>query len=357
MFLLMSALAVGMVSCGGGDDDDGGGKSNRRAKIAGKWIIQCIKVTKLSPKGSSKDEDLELKRTYSFQKWDNGTQLTLYDDGTYTDSSNSGRHKWDVTSDGDLEMDDHEFEYYEEDPKNSIVETEDEYYHYYWCWYKSESFEIEDDPGSGGGEEHCLVCELPVNPDPVMPIYKDVTPPNIEGCYLMKKVVAVYCSDGYFKKGEDLNEADYIRFSNQNMKKNTIDYQNNSFDSTTDKLYSTETGPGAYIQGSDNSFTVWFNTWGKIEGTNVKVQTFTILSGTRTKDGIRNLYYMTMFTDKQNDYNNEYMPIGTYRIFKDGDGYSPETEWRTRAMAERAMEATNIYPWHRYAAKKGGVKK
>ena len=190
-----------------------------------------------------------------------------------------------------------------------------------------------------------------------MPTPEGNTPPNIEGCYLMKRYITVYCSDGYYKRGEDLAEEDYIRFSNQNTKKNTIDYQNNAFDSTYDELYSTEEGTGAYIQGSDNGFTVWFKSWGVVSGTNVRLQTFTVISGTRTKDGIRNLHYMTMCVDKQNDYNDRYMAIGTYRIFKDGDGFSPETEWRTRAMAERAMEATNIYPWHRYAAKKGGVKK
>ena len=55
-----------------------------------------------------------------------------------------------------------------------------------------------------------------------------------------------------------------------------------------------------------------------------------IVSGTVTADGIRDFFCGMLMLEK-NDPNNKLMNIGTYRIFKDGDGLASPSSWSARS--------------------------
>lgn len=345
--LVFSIIAMAMISCGGSssneEDSYTPSLTGIRERIVGKWTIQCVKKTKKTSNDPEKDE---LVRTYCFKKWQNGTTLNFNTDGTYEDSSSSGRHKWQFTNDGDLHMEEDIFEYTEEDSDDSYVKTEDEEYYYYWCWHKEQGGTEPESPG----EERCLSCDLPYTP-PLIPIWPGNNPPNIEGVYLLEPITVVEISWHDYKRGENLNERDYIKFSNQNVKNNTLDYENNGFDTYRNELCNHEKGTGVYIQGSGNNFTMWYKSWGSITGTNVSLQFITVISGTKTSTGIRNMYYMTMCIDRNGNVDESIIPVGGYEIYKDGDTNSPLTTWRSKAPQTRAS-VSNTLPWNRWMRKK-----
>lgn len=151
-------------------------------------------------------------------------------------------------------------------------------------------------------------------------IYTGTTPPNVEGTYFMDPAVTVYCEDqgyGGYDPG-DVVASSYIIFSNQNTKKNTLDYNEESTTGT-----SWASGKGAFISGSGNNFTAFFNTEGETNG--IYTKEALVISGTKTSSGIKNLYYAFVMVDKGSDPNNDLMNIGIFRVFKDQDGMSYAT--------------------------------
>lgn len=152
--------------------------------------------------------------------------------------------------------------------------------------------------------------------EPYIPIYEGDTPPNIEGCYLNSPNVLSYSNYGD-TPGSSYNDR-YLRFLNQDMVNNTVDYEGKQ---STTYEYSTE----SFITGSDNNFTVFFNVYGEYQdGATYKMAK--ILSGTKTEEGIANLYYGFYLIEKYDPYN-EIVPVGTIRVFKDNDGMSYNATW------------------------------
>ena len=163
---------------------------------------------------------------------------------------------------------------------------------------------------------------IPDNPfGPYMPIYEGDTPPNIEGSYLVSKHVLSYSNLSNDEVGHEYVDQ-YIRFTNQDMVNNTVDYESLQFASSTVRDYSLD----SYVMGSDNNFTVFFNTAGEYSDGVTTYKMAYVISGTVGENGITDLYDGFVLQEK-NDPNNQMVAVGTMRIFKDKDGFSPRVTW------------------------------
>lgn len=158
-------------------------------------------------------------------------------------------------------------------------------------------------------------------------IYSGNTPPNVEGGYLISKNVAVYCEDIASAPGTIVADT-YIRFSNQNASNNTLDY-----DEKSQELVST--GKGAFISGTGNNFTAFFNTVGMTHG--ISTKTALVISGTKTSTGIKDLHYAFIMIEKGSDPNGKLMKEGVFRVFKDQDGMAENSNW-SRSVDNRSCE-------------------
>lgn len=174
--------------------------------------------------------------------------------------------------------------------------------------------------------------------EPYIPIYDGVNPPNVEGCYLLDPMVAVYMED----YDGDLSElqwmGEYINLTNQNKNDNTIDMEELTADGESYSI-----GQGAVIVGEGNNFSILFNT----EGTNSGIynRTALLLSGTKSAEGIQNLQYAFVMVEKGDDPEGILMEEGVFRVFKDGDEISYCTSWpveETRA-GEWVPEDKRLY--------------
>lgn len=189
--------------------------------------------------------------------------------------------------------------------------------------------------------DHVIPPEYKEPMEPHITIYEGANPPNIEGIYLMSPDELKFDATYQFKIGHTFADM-YLRFYNQDMINNTIDYQ--------EKQASSEgTGTGCFISGEDDKFTVYFNVdevthYSKYE---IYVKKAVIISGILTKNGIKNLEYAFVFVDKSSDPDNHLINPGDFRVVQDGDGMGSITTWprsiRTRSaktalpsMSERA---------------------
>jgi hypothetical protein len=169
-------------------------------------------------------------------------------------------------------------------------------------------------------------------------IYNGVNPPNVEGVYLVDPFVTVYCEDegtGGYEPG-DLVASNYIKLSNQNFTNNTLDYENMSVSGN-----SHSTGEGAFISGSGNNFTAFFNTIG--ESSDIYTKTALVISGTKSASGIQNLQYAFIMVEKGYDPNEVLMKEGVFRVFKDQDGLSINTSWPSRSISIPSKAIYDIF--------------
>ena len=161
--------------------------------------------------------------------------------------------------------------------------------------------------------------------DDYMPIYYGDTPPNIEGIYLNHVNTLVYSSHGYYPGATFVDS--YYKFYNQDMVNNILDYERVEYQNGT--LYSHAYSTESYIMGSNNDFTVYFNIIGTTyhDDYDIDIKEAIVISGTKAENGISNLYYSFVLVDKSDDPLPHVVPVGTIRVFQDGDGWSPETVW------------------------------
>lgn len=165
-----------------------------------------------------------------------------------------------------------------------------------------------------------------------------MNPPNVEGVYLVDPFVTVYCEDegtGGYEPG-DLVASNYIKLSNQNFTNNTLDYENMSVSGN-----SHSTGEGAFISGSGNNFTAFFNTIG--ESSDIYTKTALVISGTKSASGIQNLQYAFIMVEKGYDPNEVLMKEGVFRVFKDQDGLSINTSWPSRSISIPSKAIYDIF--------------
>lgn len=168
-----------------------------------------------------------------------------------------------------------------------------------------------------------------------MPIYTGVNPPNVEGVYFMDPCETVYCEDagnGGYETGQVISSA-YIQFMNQNFTDNTLDYKD------MEPGFSVKTGKGAFISGSGNHFTAFFNTTGTSH--DIPIKTALLVSGTKTSSGISDLYYAFVMVEKGSDPDNELMEEGVFRVFKDQDGLAVNSTWPSEVPSRRSASNKN----------------
>lgn len=180
---------------------------------------------------------------------------------------------------------------------------------------------------------------------PYIPIYRGNKPPHIEGTVFVNPFAAVYCEDqgnGGYAPGTVVNSS-YIRFSNQNTTYNTIDIDQTNEDGT-----STSTGAGAFISGTGDNFTAFFNTVGQTDG--ISTKTALVISGTKTSGGIQNLKYAFVMVDKGNDPNSRLMAKGVFRVFEDQDAMSEYVSWpgsSARRTSRISGTTMSLFQWNR----------
>lgn len=162
--------------------------------------------------------------------------------------------------------------------------------------------------------------ELQLELEKYMPIYNGILPPDVQGTYYVSPFVAVYCEDyghGGYAPGTEVYPVT-IRFSNQNFKTNTLDYHDYQTNASS-------TGVGALICGSRNNFSAYFSTAGTAYG--ISYRTVLIVSGTKTDEGIKDLYYAFGMVEKGDDPEGILMDEEVFRVFKDSDGLSVNSTW------------------------------
>jgi len=151
-----------------------------------------------------------------------------------------------------------------------------------------------------------------------IPNYKGVNPPTLEGStYLISPKVLAYNSnetDSDYKPGNVYSD-NYIVFTNLNTKRNTIDYR--GYEVENGKKIGEQIGDGAFISGEGNNFTIFVTSTYNYNGATMKRAQ--IISGTKTDQGLADLYYGFICVEKDDPYN-KLMKVGEYRIFKDKDG-------------------------------------
>ena len=152
-----------------------------------------------------------------------------------------------------------------------------------------------------------------------MPFYTGVTPPSLENAYLMSPSETVFCEDSFYAPGEIVEDM-LIKFSNFNSKDNVVDYEESNKRGT-----SYAASKGAFVSGSGNYFTAFFNTEGYSDG--IATKTALVISGIVVNGGIKNLRYAFVMVEKGSDPTHKLMDEGVFRVFKDGDDFSEVTAW------------------------------
>ena len=177
---------------------------------------------------------------------------------------------------------------------------------------------------SAGIDVEAIPLSLQQELEVYMPIYEGSNPPVIEGAYLISPFKAVYASDNVFDPG-DLAYDYKIRFTNQNTKNNTLLY--NEMDMVEDSYASSDE---VAIIGNGNDFTAYFISSGKSSGISYKAAT--LISGTWSGSGIKNLYYAFVMVDKGDDPNFILMGKDEFRVFTDGNGLAENSTWSKSAQ-------------------------
>jgi hypothetical protein len=172
-----------------------------------------------------------------------------------------------------------------------------------------------DDKGSGTKDariSQVIPAKYRTLLEKYIPIYDGVNPPNVEGIYLKSPNILVFDSENDYEAGRKFVDM-YYQLSGQNMTNNTINDKEVAADGNTDA-----SGSGAFISGSDNNFTIFFNQVGTSQG--VYTKKALIISGTKTSTGIKNFHTAWVMIEKGDDPDDKIVSAGAYRVFKDGDG-------------------------------------
>ena len=158
-----------------------------------------------------------------------------------------------------------------------------------------------------------------------MPIYSGTTPPVIEGVYDFSPQVMVWASDDCYKPGDTFASSLY-EFSNQNNSQGLVDYRSKVYSARYSAAISEEEGKASKIEGSGSHFTAWYIETGHTYY--IKTKKATIISGTVTDEGIKDMYFTFTMLEKGNDEFHRVVDPGTIRTFKDMDG----SEWYAEAV-------------------------
>jgi len=151
-----------------------------------------------------------------------------------------------------------------------------------------------------------------------MPIYSGTTPPDISGQYVANNFTLAGSSFSVDNIGEKYDDDQYIAFIRRADGKLSYRERIGTFEFGGDDMM-------VGIVGTGNSFTVYYIINRTSGGITTKEST--IMSGTLTSNGIQNFNYAFIILEKGPDPQNQYMPVNSFRIFKDGDGLAEKYSW------------------------------
>ncbi len=168
--------------------------------------------------------------------------------------------------------------------------------------------------------------------DDHMPIYEGITPPNVEGQFLISPLVITYDGTNQYSIGHVFTDL-YFQFMNQDMENNTLDYKEKAGNSSS-------TGTGAFISGEGDKFSVFFNTDGVnvYSDSSVNYKQALVISGIMTPEGIKDIYYAFVMLSKGSDPYHHVIDVGGFRVFKDSDGLSVSTNYFNGSTQSKTRE-------------------
>ena len=192
--------------------------------------------------------------------------------------------------------------------------------------------------------------------EPFIPIYDGNNPPTIEGVFVIDSPEVVHDTTNNYKKGDTGFTPIYMRFLNQDVMNNTLDYEER--DVYNGKVVGESSGPGAFISGEGNNFSVFFSTTGvnHYDKYDISVKTSLVISGTKTDSGIKDVRYAFVLTDKGADPDHHVMDKGGFRVFKDSDDFASKATWPSGARSwgwdYHVKDGKITTPWSIYAVRK-----
>jgi hypothetical protein len=147
-------------------------------------------------------------------------------------------------------------------------------------------------------------------------IYDGLTPPLINGIYLLSPDSCIFDDSGYNYAGTLFDDYKF-QFSSQDNTASTVTFAFKDIKVGTD---AGSNSTATYISGTASSFTVFSENSAVSNGvSNVQLS---IISGVLQNGYIQNLQWASYLVSKGNDPNNVLEPVGSIRIFVDEDGES-----------------------------------
>lgn len=145
-------------------------------------------------------------------------------------------------------------------------------------------------------------------------------------------LVAPYGVNDGWEKGQVISDYFYKFYGQTDKQDITYDFKN-----------STENdqgiGTGAFVVGSGNKFTIFSEDQGVAD--NVAYKTVTIISGELNGTNIKNFQYAFVIKEKTGDESNKVLiPVGTGRLWEDGDFVSESKSNFRIAATEKAGKGT-----------------
>lgn len=151
-------------------------------------------------------------------------------------------------------------------------------------------------------------------------INEGLQPPLIEGIYIVSPnmLLSPYSNQDSYKKGDIFDTYRY-KFYSQDARLLSI-----KCDFKSEKGSDTGVGVGSFISGYGNKFTIFSEEVGV--SSNIPYKRISIFSGEITSSGIKDFQKAFIIKEKTGDDNNtKLIPVGTGRVFVDGDGLASKT--------------------------------
>lgn len=150
----------------------------------------------------------------------------------------------------------------------------------------------------------------------VMNINYGYDPPILNGGFIAKPYMLRYSSIPQDSIGY-IWPSRHVKFFKQAYE-NTISYES---EQGTESVYC----PTAYIQGSGDNFTVYFNELRTDNNTGNTLLTASVITGSVTAGGIANFEYGFIMIESDNNHN--VVGANTVRVFKDKDNLAQNYNW------------------------------
>ena len=116
-------------------------------------------------------------------------------------------------------------------------------------------------------------------------------------------------------------------------------------------MVSESKGPGAFISGDGDKFSVFFSTSGTThqEAYDITFRRSLVISGTKTDSGIKDVRYAFVLVEKGSDPKQYIINNGDFRVFKDSDGLAKTASWpsgtRSWGWNYEVKDGKIITPW------------